>query len=311
MGNRASGLDPAVLLVVGLLVLSGCRLPATGPGPTAAERTVTPVPVETRSPAGVGTSPPPSSTTPWDVPGIEGPSVDVDALLGTHERHLTGQSYTLVWSRRVSGTGPGIPDTTEEAVAVENESRVRIRITERPAEDAPRRYVTYVDRSGVYRLTDGPNASRVDRSLTGSVNVTRLFARRPFPVVRSLLNTDAATVSYVAHDGTRYARLVTRRTPPSLQRNYEYDVRGFSATVWVHPDGYLRSVYYQFALVGDGERARVSVRYSYADVGTTTVSEPRWVERLKADERVAPDGQSTRSPTRTPTHALVPGERSP
>ena len=305
MGNPASGLDLAVILVVGILVLSGCRLPATGAGPTVAERTVTPAPVETESPTGVGASPSPSSTTPWDVPGIEGSSADVDALLTAHERHLAGRSYTLVWSRRVSGTGPGIPDTIDEEVAIENESRFRIRITESPAERTSRHYVTYVDRSGVYRLTDEPNASRVDRSLTADVNVTRLFARRPFPVVRSLLGTDAVTLSYVAHDGTRYARLVTRRTPPYLQRNYEYDVREFSATVWVHPDGYLRSVYYQFALVRDGERATVSVRYSYTDVGTTAVTEPRWVERLKSDERLASDGQSTASPGTNPTAAPV------
>lgn len=308
MGVRIDGTSPAAILVVALVVLAGCRLPATGPaaGPTVFERTVTPVAVETQSPGSVSSTAA-SGAQSGEIPGIVGSRVtDVDALLSAHERHLVERSYTLVWSRRVSGQGAGVPDTTRQEVAVENESRFRIRITDVSTGGEQREHVAFVDRTGVYRLGANATVSPSAHALARSIDVRRLFARRPLPVARSLLSPDATTVTYSRHDGTRYARLVTRRLPPSIERTYDHDVRGFSATVWVHPDGYLRSVYYQLTLVRDGGRATVSERYSYAGLGTTVVTEPRWVERLKADAGLTLDGPSTDSPGSTPALTPIP-----
>jgi hypothetical protein len=255
MGNRTSETGLAAVLVVVLVLLAGCRLPATGTAPAPAEWTVTPAPIEADTAPESGSPTPQSTTELAGIPGIEGSRVtDVDALLAAHERYLVDRSYTLVWSRRVSGEGPGVPDTTRQEIGVENDSRFRIRVTEVSDDGERGAYVTFVDRTGVYRLTDEPTVSPSAHALARSIDVSRLFARRPLPATRSLLHPDATTVRYVDHDGTRYARLVTRRTPPYLQRNYDHDVREFSATVWVHPDGYLRSVHYQFLLVWDGGR---------------------------------------------------------
>ena len=299
---------PVAGAVVLVAVLAGCS--ALGPAesrPTRAE-TVTAVPLDQEPTTPTRTVLARGGT---GVPGIDGATVtDVEALLSAHVRYLANHSYRLVWVRRAAGGSGRAANEFRKEFAVENDSRFRVGIDETPASGETENRILYVDRSGLYRRVLEPSAS--SEAIAGAVEVTarERYATHPLPFVGSVLETGAVDGDVVTHEGTRYTRLVVRSTPPYLERAYtDYEVRRFAATVWVHPDGYLRSVHYEYTLSGAGERVAVEGRYTYADVGTTTVPEPAWVTQLKADIGEEPVGTVERpnetadDGTATPTQA--------
>lgn len=284
------------LLVVLALVLAGCS--AFGAGDPPPGDTVTPVSLETEAP-----SPTPPT---WQVPGIDGTTItDEDALLGSHTRYLANRSFTLVWTRQAVGGSGTIGSSYRRDLAVENATTYR-RIS--VGSFYPGEVYTYVDDTGLYRRTVAENGStRAVRRQGGVATPRRRFAVLAVPSADMVIEPGETEVAIVPRGDATYARLVTRSPPEYFAGVYDdYDVRNFSATVWVHPDGYLRSVYYEFTLLDgeDGERIDIEVRYDYTAVGETRVSAPPWVERLR-------DQPESAVPTPTPTGTVAENGTTP
>lgn len=300
MARPATG-GVSALVVAGLLVLAGCSALVPGGAPPERAETLTPVPLE---PTATETAAPTPTGVP--VPGVDGDTVtDLDALLAAHVRYLAARSYTLAWTRRVAGGSDPTRTAFRREYAVANGTTYRRRAVDGGDGDMVR---TYVDPTGRYRHVDATGETS-RREAAGTVrDPRRRFAALPVSVVDLLVDPDATEVRPVARNGTRYALLVSRTAPRGVDDFYaDADVRAFTAAVWVHPDGYLRTVSYEFTLNGGREPIRMAVRYDYTAVGETAVTRPAWVARFR-DGRA---GSAPRPPTPTVRATTGPGTTAP
>lgn len=290
-GRAATARSPGgrgALLVLGILVvLAGCSGLGVGGGPAPPAETVTPVAVATETPTATATESAGERTFAWLVEG----GLDLATLRERHVRTLGNRSFTLVRTRRATGTA-GAPDaitaTYERRATVANDTTyARYRVGTR--HDGVVR--TYVDPTGLYRRVDHANGS-VSTGTAGSLadDARAHFAGLTGTLVDIFVIPGATDVGFTDRGGTTYARLFST-TPPEylLAVNADYTVRNYTATVWIHPDGYVRSVYYEYTLLDPGVRVDVAVRYSYEDVGSVTLDRPEWVRTLARDGTVTPD----------------------
>jgi hypothetical protein len=289
MGERRRDVRAGAAVVAVLVVLAGCNGLVPGSTDATAEtpqRTLTPVPVET--PAGTPTSTPEPATFAWLV---DDGAPDMDALFDRHTQTLGNRSFTFHQRRRTSGaTGP-VATEYDNRVAVANDTTY----TRRDATSASDQVVlTFIDPSGVYRRVESPDGSAQTMAVRGgAANARQRFAVLTASIVGLLFVTEDTRADTTERDGVRYARLFSRTPPEYLVSIYDdYNMTDFSATVWVHPDGYVRTFHYEFTLVNGTRRIQVDERYFYTAVGNTTVERPAWAEGLD------PGGQST--PTATP-----------
>lgn len=301
MRERVRLRDLGVVLVVALVALAGCNgLAPGGPAGTPTE-TVTAVPIE--SPTATATATPVPSTFAWLVAG-EG--VAVDDLYESHISVLSNRSFTLVWTRQtVGGSGP-IAASYDRRIAVVNDSTYSRRATGSATDGVVR---TFSDPSGLYRQVEAANGSRQNFSSPDeATNVRAHYALLGASTVDLHFVGEDARVRYVEREGTRYAQLFSTTAPDYLDSVYtEYDVSNFTATVWVHPDRYIRTVYYEYTLADDGERMQVGERFTYTAVGETTLDQPPWVEALRVNRSTTPtNGTATpANGTVTPTNGTA------
>lgn len=280
----------ATLAVAALLVLSGCTAFAPGGGPGVTE-TVTPVPVDPSTPA-PATETPPTVSPSGDLPAADGGptvadaagefpgiaangSVDAAALFDAHVAYLSERSYRLEWSRLTSGGSGAVTESFRRSAAVQN-ATTYLRRDARPSLD--RAVETYGDPTGTYRRPADENAS----VMTGppTVDARERFTGEVVFEVSTFAGQGHPRVDIVERGDRRYARLFTTNAPRQITEVYAaYSVRNFTATVWVAPEGYVRSIQYAFELRRIGERISVQWRFDYVDVGRTTVERPDWVPR--------------------------------
>ncbi|MEF8885512.1 MAG: hypothetical protein V5A44_10375, partial [Haloarculaceae archaeon] len=224
--------------------------------------------------------------TPTETPGdptfgwlVDNGSVDLEALFDRHVETLGNRSFTFVQRRRTSGATGTIGAEYDHRVAVANDTTYTRRDTAGRSDRVVR---TFIDPTGVYRRVEAPNGStRTTAVQGGAANARQRFAVLTGSIVGLLFVTADARVDTTERGGVRYARLYSRTPPEYLVSIYDdYNMTDFSATVWVHPDGYVRTFHYEFALVNGSQRIRVDERYFYTEVGSTTVERPAWTDSL-------------------------------
>lgn len=290
MGGHGRDVRVGAAVVAVLVVLAGCNGLVPGSTDDAVEtprRTLTPVPFETG--AGTPTATPRPATFDWFV---DDGTPDLDALFERHTATLGNRSFTFHQRRRTSGATGTIATEYDYRVAVANDTTYARRDTTSASDQV---VSTFIDPSGVYRRIESPNGSaQTMASRGGAANARQRFAVLTGSIVGLMFVTEDARRDTTERGGVRYARLFSRTPPEYLVSIYDdYNMTDFSATVWVHPDGYVRTFHYEFTLVGGSRRIDVDERYFYTDVGSTTVERPSWADPLDPGE----PGQSTPTPT--------------
>jgi hypothetical protein len=248
------------LLVVSLAVTAGCN---GFSGTSQTQTTVTPAPVP--EPVTEGT---PESAI---APGVGGGRIiDADRLASAHRRALRNRSY--VWHERHNATGFQAGQTLEITARLEVESERRYHYqmatswsTENVSEftDGKYRYRRLVERAEYRYIRE--RASPVTERLGG----------RPAGAIRRYLSIGNATVETTLVDGQRYYLIRgTTNAIPEAREVTNYNVRALVA-----PSGFVRTLTVKYNdYLTDGRR-QVRYRFTYTDLGNTTVSQPEWVTR--------------------------------
>ena len=303
MERRGSSVNAGAVLVAVLVVLAGCNgLVPAGPDQESTPReTLTAVPLGT--PAETPTATPQPTTFDWFV---DNGSVDMDALLVRHTRTLANRSFVLFWTRRASGGSGTVGENFRNRIAVQNDSTYSRRETGTFTDGVDE---TYIDPSGVYRRVEAENGTVRTTAFPGRATGARTrFALLAGSVAELRFDPEGARIGTAESDGVRYLRLYSTQPPEYLVSIYQdYEFRNFSSTIWVHPDGYVRTVQFEFTLVRDSQRIAVSERYTYDGVGETTLERPDWAESLDPEnwQNATTNGTVTPTPpgTTTPTPA--------
>lgn len=281
------------LLVACLVALAGCSV---GPlGDDSEPETVTPVAVDATA----------SQETP--VP-VEGPppgvapngTVDSEALRAAHHRALGNQSYT--WTV-VGSTAP----------TKDNNQSVSRRVTVEGDEILVEE--TRSARSGNVSLYVNGSFGYV-RSNTGD-GIRFLTVPRPLPnrtyafggsLVAEFLDGVTVETEVVQRDEQPLYRLKSTDDPPDVVDRPGRTVRDFSATAFVRPSGFVRTLVVEYDQRTDHGWREFSFRFDYSRLGESSVTEPDWVSTARADAQPArPSPESSWSGTQTAT----PTERAP
>jgi hypothetical protein len=300
MERRRSSASVGAVLVAVLVVLAGCNgfVPGGSDSESTPQETLTAVPLGT--PAETPTATPQPATFDWFV---DNGSVDMDTLLVRHTRTLGNRSFVLVWSRRATGGSGTVGENFRNRIAVQNDSTYSRRETGTFTDGADE---TYIDPSGVYRRVEAENGSVRTSAFPGSATGARTrFALLAGSVAELRFDPDGSRTGIVERGGTRYFQLYSTEPPEYLVSIYQdYEFQNFSSTIWVHADGYVQTIQFGFTLVDDDQRITVTERYTYSDVGETTLERPDWAEALEPG--AVPNG--TTNGTATPTASPAPTE---
>jgi len=304
------------IAVLFLAALAGCNVLST-PDDAAVTETVTPVPVPsiTDSATTADHTTATVGRTLDGFPGISaGSGVDLDVLLEAHVAVLSSNSYTVEWARWTAGGDGAVSQQFERRVDVADDDTY---LRRDEGVRSGNTTTTYVDGTIGFRRVVGDGGVTVD-----SVSVRRddaareRFAQLVYFEVRTFFEAGSDDLTVVERDGRPYARVFTTRRPSTLAEIYDaYTLQNFTATMWIAPEGYVQAVHYEFDLVDPETTIAVEWRYSYTDIGETTVDKPPWVPENATDtSRVngtdaTPAGETTgltAAPTRTPDPARVP-----
>jgi hypothetical protein len=299
MEQRRSKASAGAVLVAVLVVLAGCNgfVPGGSDSASTPRETLTAVPLGT--PAETPTATPQPTTFDWFV---DNGSVDMDALLVRHTRTLGNRSFVLVWSRRATGGSGTVGENFRNRIAVQNDSTYSRREMGTFTDGIDE---TYIDPSGVYRRVEAANGSVRTTAFPGRATGARTrFALLAGSVAELRFNPRGSRIGVVERGGTQYFQLYSTEPPEYLVSIYQdYEFQNFSSTIWVHSDGYVRTVQFGFTLVDDdGQRITVTERYTYTDVGETTLERPDWAEPLDPDnwQNRTPVGTSVGTASETP-----------
>ena len=288
---------PALLAVAAalLVVLAGCGALGSGDGgePTPGG-TVTPAPLPDPGPTATPAPTPRDRLAAFPAIDAEG-RINASELFASHVAYLSTRSYTLTWERRTAGGSGAITQEYDRRVAVGADGTVLVRNEDGGTDPT----VTYGDRDGAYRRVTGPNGSTVSPA---SVRLTDPVGERYAETVSfellTFLNRGYDSLEVVTREGRRYARVVSDSVPPQIPETYSaYAVHDFKATLWIAPEGYVRSIHYEFDLRNIDERIAVEWRYTYDRVGRTTVERPAWVPEATPTPAPTPDPSRVPPPT--------------
>lgn len=232
-----------VALVALLAVLAGCTV--TG-GTTGAPETVTPAPVPTADGGRVA-------------PGVTNDTVvDAAALAAAHERAATGRAYTLT---TVYAAGS---HRTYTRIAVEGSWRYRYRSNTSIGGRDDRTFVDGQTRYSRYRRPLGVEYVRAE-----AVPADERFGAMTAHLVRTYLGIGTADVQALP-DGSGHVVTITHADPPGLDGRV-----GYAARAVVDPSGFVRSLAVTYR--NRAGNTTVSHRYTYTNLGGTTVDRPGWV----------------------------------
>lgn len=285
MGSRVT----VVLAVVLLVVVAGCSA-FTGGGSDPPDReTVTPVPITnsvTETPTVAGDPP----------PGVfANGTVDVDRLVAAHERQVANRSYTWEFQYSV--------DDEEDSPFTEGFTR-RVEVgadaftVEVTDQGMSPNISLYADDVGYLRTVQN-NWTEYERVSDPSDHGYYAFTDE---VLRRYLIGVDVDVSVVQRGGQTYYRLYSSDfdVPEPLDR-FNADVWNYSATLYVTPEGFVRSMAVDFDRDGRTGDERVTARFDYSALDETTVSEPDWVSRVTPTPTPMPE--TTADSTTTPPAA--------
>ncbi len=262
-----------LLFVVALaVVLAGCA--GLADRETRETERLTPVPVGDGATAGTAVPEPvPEELLP---PGVAATGdVDTARLARAHGRALDNRTYTLRY-RRTERSPTGVSENITRVV-YHGSDRTLVR--------------NYASRTGLNRswfLTERDGYRRTasaDGTTVAEVALRRGDGRfvQPGSLLTQALSGRNASVSTVRDGGRRFVRLYVPpgpRPPPTRL----FRVRQFTATAYVAPDGYVRSLDVAFTT----RRNDVTFRFEYVDVGSTRVTVPEWVRERRSEPDASP-----------------------
>ncbi|SFS05334.1 hypothetical protein SAMN05216559_2838 [Halomicrobium zhouii] len=257
---------------VGLVVLAvtaGCGSLTDSSTETT---TVTPAPVPTPSPS-------PEEPGGSLAPGLDASGVtDAGSLARSHAEITDGTSYRMDGTRSVVHQFGNT--TAESAVArrLTYENASRYHLAADPYEtvidgriQSLDNHENYVDGDVAYRTwrTDDGRVVRKNASAGGRPAEADLVT----VAIRRYLRLENETVSRIdVGEGTHYEVVGTR---PTLPRYGALD--SYRARAVVRSDGFVRSLNVTFTVRRNDERIDVRDNVTYRQVGTATVTEPKWV----------------------------------
>lgn len=267
------------VVVVLMLVLAGCGSTVGPPAGAGSETaTVTPAPVPTGTPRAVGLD--------TLAPGL-GPDGVFDArrLAAAHADSLAGQSFTVVQRDRRYANGTlvlGDRSVLRYAAGGHRFDYDLQQTDRRDGANATSRIQRYADGERVFVAVGRGNETTYDvlRASDGS-----LYApERVFPanatnrrgLVRLLVLIDTEVTDEWTVGGRTVYRVETTG-PGALP-----PLRNISFVANVTETGLVQSYQLSYEVTRSTGRVHIVAGTTYRDVGTTTVTEPPWVERAKA-----------------------------
>lgn len=280
-------------VVTTLVLLAGCSAvpfgsddPRTGPTDT-----VTPVPVTD--------GPTPTRTLPDDLPPgvLSNGTIDADALVRAHTAHLDNRTYT--WRVRYD-TGVGDGDRLVRRLVVGRET---FAVSQTRGETG-RNVSLYVNATGGYLRAVEAGQPRYDFLPLPGRAEDYDFATAS---IHQLLDDGRVSVSTVERRGRTYYRLYAAGDPPTSVGPAGATTTGFSATAYVTPEGFVRSLAAEYVRAVDGDRTRVTMRFDYSRLGESNPTPPDWLGEVSLRSTPRPAGpDATTTGTATPDGTATP-----
>jgi hypothetical protein len=254
------------LVVCLVAVAAGCGSALFADSAPAPRETATPVSL---TPAGTAT---PGPSLP---PGVsDGGALQTARLQRAHDATLANTTYTLVITQRI--TLSGTTTSTQRALSRVAVGETATLATIRRSNGGVNRSLYLTGSEGYQRSVTGGNTTvtavdPTDESL-------EVFGTRP---IQWYLSDVEFAATAVERDGTRLYRLYSPpgRAPAAVTTDprVKANVWNYTATAYVTPAGFVRTVAVDYELTSRPVRGSVSLRIEYTAVGETTVSRPEWV----------------------------------
>ncbi|MFC4549741.1 MULTISPECIES: DUF7537 family lipoprotein [Halorussus] len=218
--------------------------------------------------------------------GIEEPS----ALVEAHRRALNNTSFTVVEERitRVNGTvvvrgtararfsqsnGRYLFRSNSTVVNGSADQDVRFTRSIWSNETTTVRRVVFSDGTVQYEV-DPPGVDRLRDAATGGERLRALFA-----------DGNATVESTVERNGTTLYEIVsTGRASIAVATE---NASNFTLTAYVAPSGVVREYTVTYPTTWNGQRARITERRRYVEIGSTAVRRPAWVTEATINETTA------------------------
>ncbi len=280
-------------MVALFVVVAGCSaVPFGAGGPPEQPDTVTPVPVTDSETASDRTVVPPLP------PGVRADGqVDATALSRAHRSFLENRSYT--WSVRYDTGADGLTDEEFVRRAVVGNETFLVEQTS-PGPDS--NTTLYVNGTGGFLRSVAGNDTRYELLQAPGDHTDYAFADE---AIGRFLDGPEFDVTLVERGGQTFFRLYAAEGPiPEPLAGDRVAITNFSATAYVTPDGFVRSLAVDYDRHTSGERSHVTFRYDYSLVGDSSPVVPHWTGEVPQRSTPEPAGQGTSTAdgsTETPT----------
>jgi hypothetical protein len=292
----AGMMDPRLTLAVtGLVVLAGCSAVPLGGQATDSTQTLTPVPVE-RTESTPTQSPTPVADPP---PGVfTNGTVYVDRLVFAHINYVRDRSYRWTFSTNRTNDDPNASNQQfVRRAAVDGDTYL---FREASPDTNTSQSLFFEDGMGYARITtdDTTEFRPVGDSVEGSQYLLVDTA------IERFLTGLSFEVDVVQRDGQTFYRLYAPDGPvPPAVRSDRSRVWNYTATAYVTPEGFVRTLAVDYDREFGSVSEDVSVRLRYTDVESTALTRPDWVGRITPRPTTAPptNATTTAPPSRTAT----------
>lgn len=300
-----------VLAVAMVVLIAGCGAVPFGDGgqPAPPTDTVTPVPISadgTETTTGTPAALPPGVDTDG--------SVNAQRLSEAHENYVENRSYT--WFIEYDTGNDGFVGGVFVRRAVVGEGTFYVeQISPGPSPNS----TLYVNETaGFLRTIDG-NETRYELLDVPGEHTEYVFAGN---AVRRFLTGPQFTVTSVDRGGQTYYRLHTvDGTVPRRLSESSGVVSNYTATAYVTPEGFVKSLSVEYDRRIDRNHSQVTFRYDYSELGESSPTVPEWVGSVPQRSTPTPSSIETStssnatvtptsraSPTPTPTKTSAPDE---
>lgn len=276
------------LLLVGILLVTGCSGLQNGPQPGPTSDTVTPVPVPEDAPDAWRTAEP-----------------NVAALLDDHRERLDGVSYT----RRVNETAVyqngTIAARFRMTAKVGPERRRMVVIIDSPGDGTGQssryRYTLWVtDDRAVSRLLTDDDTQYRNRTRADAEGILQEWTTPEFGLDGEYPGTPTRVVTPNSSNERWTYRMTTAGTPGPSRLEVGPPLADATATATVTSNGLVRqyAVRYPAKWRGSettrdgGTTVTVTDRVRFVGVGNTTVQQPQWVENASGPNSGSTDGST-------------------
>jgi len=297
----------AVALVV---LVAGCGAVPFGSGedPAPPTDTVTPVPLTTD---GSETA----TGTPRGLPpGVDADgSVNARALGEAHQAFVENRSYTW-FVKYDTGNDEFIGGVFVRRAVVGQGTFYVEQVSPGPSPNS----TLYVNETGGFLRTIEENETRFELLNIPGEHTEYVFAS---DAIRRFLTGPQFNVTSVDRGGQTYYRLHTvGGTGPRRLTEASGVVSNYSATAYVTPDGFVKSLSVEYDRRIDRNHTQVTFRYDYSGLGESRPTAPEWVGEVPQRSTPTPGSNDTTTSsnaratpttgptTRTPTGTTVPDE---